>query len=133
VTFGGLGATLDLSQTAGPSFVVPTTKFQASVDTNNLDKISGLVSGDHIVMSGGDANHDTLAPKTSNLAGIDNQAAFAAGTYEAATHTFTFDRKGPDVLLTYDDGTHQFLSVVLVGAAGDIAGAAINHGTITLG
>ena len=62
---------------------------------------------------------------------------FASGTYNATAHTFTESATGHDALLTFDtQGAYSgsgFLSVVLVGAAGDIAGSTIHSGTITLG
>jgi len=134
VTFGGPDATLNLSRTAGPSFPSPTTASETSIVTDQLDVVSGLVKGDHIILSGGAANLDALAKKPlPDLAGVHGQAVFATGIYNASAHTFTLGYPGNDALLTYDDGTNHFVSVVLVGAAGDIAGSTIHHGTITLG
>jgi hypothetical protein len=131
VTFGGLDAELDLRFSGGQSFVNPTTTGQTSVTTSVLDVISGLVTGDHIVLP---SLGETLAT-APNLAGIADQAVFATGTYDAAAETFT-EGSGRDALLTIDShgsGGTGFFSVVLVGAAHEIAGSTIHVGTITMG
>jgi hypothetical protein len=133
VTFGGPNATLDFNYigAGGASFATPTLASQTFVSTSTLDVIKGLtVAGDSIVLNAG--NTDTLAT-TSNLAGVANEAVFAAGTYSALSHIFTESAAGHDALLTFDTGGSNFLSVVLVGAAHDIAGSTIDSGTITLG
>src|SRR5258708_9856409 len=80
VTFGGPDAVLNLSPTAGPSFMSPTTVAQIAVDTRGLDVISGLIKGDRIGLSGGSANPDTPAT-TLHLAGVSNEGGFAIGLY----------------------------------------------------
>ena len=141
VTFGGPEAVLDLTHTTGPSFDPPTTTGQTDVFAEGLDVISGLVKGDQIILSGGQANTDTLAT-ASNLAGVPNEAVFVTGTYGILfpghlSNFFAESPTGHDVLLTFDtqgaNGGAGVISVVLVGAAGEIAGSTINHGTITLG
>ena len=133
VTFGGPDATLDLRSTSGPSFFPATTAGQTSVDADRLDVIGGLVKGDHIHLSGFQAPNTDVLGTSHGLAGVPGEALFATGTYSASVHTFTESAAGQDALLTFDDGTHHFLSVVLVGAAHEIAGSTIHDGTITLG
>ena len=127
VSFGGPNATLDLSQAAGPSPALP--------DVSGLDIISGLIKGDHIVLSGGTLNTDTAVASTS-LGGVANEAVLTPGTYDPIGQTFTAGA-GPDALLTYDtqgfNSGSGYLSVVLVGAAHEIHGTTIHAGVITLG
>jgi hypothetical protein len=136
VSFAARGATLDLFDAGGTSFASPTLASQASVSTAALDVIKGMVAGDSIILPTGAGNTDTLAA-AANLAGVANQAVFATGTYNATAHTFTENATGHDALLTVDtQGAYSesgFLSVVLVGAAAEIAGSTIHSGTITLG
>ena len=74
--------------------------------------MKGLVAGDHIVLP----TSDTLVTGAGNGAGVNNEAVLATGTYNATAGTFTFGGSGGhDTLLTYDDGAHNFVSVVLVG------------------
>jgi hypothetical protein len=132
VSFGGAKATLNLSADLHPSFFPPTTMAQTSVSTTELNIISGLVKGDHIVLAGGLLNTDTLAT-TSNLAGVAHEAALTAGTYDSVAATFTESAVGADALLTYDTPAGGFVSVVLVGAAHEIPGSVIHSGTVALG
>ena len=128
VFFGGPNATLDLTYVVGPSSL-------AAPLTYRLDIISGLVKGDHIILSGGSANTDTVASSAS-LGGVAGEAVLTPGTYDSGAHMFTAGA-GPDALLTYDtqgaNGGSGYVSVVLVGAAHEIAGSTIHAGTITLG
>ena len=135
VTFGGPQAELDLGGAQGPSFLTPTTRDQTSIDTSGLDVISGLVQGDHIDLWRGSANIPTLAT-AANLAGVNGGAVLATGTYNASAHSFTQSATGHDALLTESTGFPgfvRFVSVVLVGAASDVAGSFLHHGVITLG
>lgn len=127
VTFGGPAATLDLSAIQGPSFAY-VGWLQTFVPTTGLDVISGLVRGDHIVVPG-----SNVFVGRGQFDGYIHGAVFTVGTYSASAHTFTESVKGLDAVLTFDTTSAVFVSVVLVGAAGEIAGSTIHDGTITLG
>ena len=57
-----------------------------------------------------------LTLTASNLAGRDDYASFARGTYDAAAGTFTYAADGADTALTYDTSnvTALYETIILV-------------------
>jgi hypothetical protein len=108
--------TANFTDVSSPSYLTPTTTSQVSVLTSHIDIVTGLVSGDHIILPAADA----IVTGGGNGAGIAGDASFASGTYSAAAGTFSFGASGHDTLLTYDSTvahTGVYVSVVLVGTS----------------
>ena len=122
VSYGsGGGGWVDLSLVPA-SFASPTSAVQPSLDASKLDVISGLGPEITLLLPAA-AAHDTLH-SASNLAGAGGEALLAAGTLSGGS--FTLNPSGGDLLLTYDDGTGGFVSVVLVGVASEIGHATLS-------
>jgi S-layer protein len=103
------------------------------VVTTSLYILSGMVAGDQVVLP---VANDTIALAT-NLAGVNGEAVFAHGTYNASAGTFTYGATGSDTLLTFDavnaSSTHALESIVLVGFVATAASTMSYNGAIVLG
>jgi len=121
------GSSSKIVQGAGHSGSNTTTSVQVSELTGTFDIIRGVVAGDTLKVTGATALQD-LTLTASNLAGRDDYASFARGTYDAGAGTFTYAANGADTALTYDTSnvTALYETVILVGfVAGSTTSIAI--------
>ena len=49
------------------------------------------------------------------MAGITGKVAYATGTYDGTAGTFSYSAAGLDSVMTWDNGSSLFESIVLVG------------------
>ncbi len=130
VTFGTHSSSItlfdiaDLTALTTPSFATPTTTSQVSILAGGLDTIAGLAPGDHIILPAND-----VIVVAANLAGHNNDVVFTTGTLSGGVFS---EGAGPDALMTYDNGTHHFVSVVLIGGAGEVGSVTHSAGDLLI-
>ncbi|WP_353213357.1 hypothetical protein [Rhodovarius sp.] len=109
------GSSSQIVQSAGHSGANTTASGVVSELTGTFDIIRGIAAGDTLKVTGATALRD-LTLTASNLAGRDDYASFARGTYDAAAGTFTYAANGADTALTYDTSnvTALYETIILV-------------------
>ena len=95
------GSSSQIVQGAGHSGANTTASGVVSELTGTFDIIRGIAAGDTLKVTGATALQG-LTLTASNLAGRDDYASFARGTYDAVAGTFTYAADGADTALTYD-------------------------------
>lgn len=108
--------------------------------TSTFDVVKGVVAGDKIDLSaflvgsgvGGTIGTGDLVLAATNLAGVAGKVEFAAGTFDATNGVFAYGSAGADTVVTFDHGSGNYESIVLVGYHAGATTAATG-GIITLG
>jgi len=109
------GSSSKIVQSAGHSGANTTASGVFSELTGTFDIIHGIAAGDTLKVTGATALQG-LTLTASNLAGRDDYASFARGTYDAVAGTFTYAANGADTALTYDTSNVSALyeTIILV-------------------
>ena len=130
ITISGNATTL-INVALGNSGANTSTNIQTAELTSTFDVVRGALAGDKIQLFTSTPSVNLTA---TNLAGTDDTANFARGTYDSLAGTFTYGAGGADTALTYDTTVGRgtaFETIILVGfVAGNTT--SIGAGLITL-